>query len=110
MRLEWKQRTIGHYYELEEDREAEHKERGQIITTEEEAMIKTMEDKVGKERDKAKMKIRTKTLIITTKNKAKRETNKTEAKNSKSRIEEARTRETMCKNNNKKQKTKPNKH
>ena len=27
MRLEWKQRIIGHYYELEEDRETEPRER-----------------------------------------------------------------------------------
>ena len=51
--LEWKQRTIGHYYELEEDREAEHKERDQIITTEEETMIKIGKDKGGRSETKS---------------------------------------------------------
>ena len=103
MRLEWKQRIIGHYYELEEDREIEPRERDQIIITEEETMIKIREDMVEKEKDKAKTEIRTKTLIITMKDKTMREANKTEDMSSKNRIEEARIRKTMCKNKDKKQ-------
>ena len=66
-------------------------------------MIKIREDMVEKEKDKAKTEIRTKTLIITMKDKTMREANKTEDMSSKSIIEEARIRKTMCKNKDKKQ-------
>ena len=56
------------------------------------------------------MKDRTKVLIKTMRNKAKKKINKTETKNSRSRFEEARTKETTCKYRDKIQKSKSYKH
>ena len=102
MRLEWKPRTIGHYYELEEGRETEHKGKDQIEITEEETTNKAKEGKVGKEQIKTNMIIKTKIKITTMRNKATKESSKTKSKSSRIKSKVVKTGETIYKINDKK--------